>query len=70
MDIQSEISWIQNELLKLKDPEVIQALKNILKSNKTEASELDQAYDRALLDKNEGRVKSHSEIKKKYEKGL
>jgi hypothetical protein len=31
MNIQAEISWIQSELAKVKDPELISAFKNLLK---------------------------------------
>jgi hypothetical protein len=31
MDIQADISWIQSELSKVKDPELISAFKNLLK---------------------------------------
>jgi len=34
MDVQRELSWIQSELLKVKDPDLITAIKSILKSRK------------------------------------
>ncbi len=73
MDIQAEISWIRSELMKVKDPELISAFKSLLKyrnKNQEIESDFDISMNRALLDKEEGRTKSHTEIRKKYEKWL
>jgi|AVFP01.1.fsa_nt_gi hypothetical protein len=72
MDIQAEINWIQTELQKVRDPEIILAFKNMLKYRQKKESvvALDEALERALADKEAGRTTPHSEIKKKYEKWL
>jgi hypothetical protein len=71
MDIQADISWIQAELSKVKDPELISAFKSLLKyRNKQTKIESDLSMNRALLDKQEGRTKPHEKIRKKYEKWL
>lgn len=36
MNLQAEIKWIQNELNDVKDPKLIQAFKNLLKSGNTD----------------------------------
>ena len=73
MDIQADISWIRSELMKVKDPELISAFKSLLKyrnKNQELESDFDISMNRAILDKKEGRTKSHTEIRKKYEKWL
>ncbi len=73
MDIQADISWIRSELTKVQDPELISAFKSLLKY-RTKRVNLESGFDlsmnRALLDKKEGRTKTHTEIRKKYEKWL
>lgn len=73
MDIQADISWIRSELMKVEDPELISAFKSLLKYRKKKVnleSDFDLSMNSALLDKKEGRTKSHTEIRKKYEKWL
>lgn len=77
MDLQADIKWIISELRSVKDPHLVEAFKQLLAYRKTkkelEASkgdELETALIRAMADAAEGRVKSHNEIRKKYEKWL
>ena len=73
MDIQADIKWIQQELINVKDPELITAFKSLLKFRQRHVeneSAFDFAYARAAKDKAEGRVKPHADIRKKYEKWL
>jgi hypothetical protein len=54
MDIQTDISWIQAELSKVKDPELISAFKSLLKYRNKQTkieSDFDLSMNRALLDK-------------------
>lgn len=66
MDIQADISWIRSELMKVEDPELISAFKSLLKYREKRVnleSDFDLSMSRALLDKKEGRAKSHEEIR-------
>lgn len=76
MDIQSEISWIQNELLKVKDPDLILAFKSMLKyRNKNQSSDWwnelsiveKQEVEKGINEAERGELKSHEEVMKKYE---
>ena len=73
MDLQADISWIRSELVKVQDPELIAAFKNLLKSRKSKIvkiSDFDLSMDRALQDKENGRTEPHDKIRKQYEKWL
>ena len=72
MDIQADINWIMAELQQVKDPHLIEAFKQLLIYRKAEHSEkeFDQAFERAMADKAEGRVTPHDQVRKKYDKWL
>ena len=72
MDIQADMNWIMTELRQVKDPHLIEAFKQLLIYRKTEHSgkEFDQAFERAIADKAEGRVTSHDQVRRKYDKWL
>ena len=74
MDIQADINWIRSELKKVKDPHLIEAFKQMLtyrKVNQGFAIEaLGLSLDRAIADKEAGRVKSRKEVRNKYDKWL
>jgi len=72
MDIQADIKWIVAELRSVKDPHLIEAFKQLLKYRKSDRAtdQLDQALERAMADKAEGRVIPHEEVRKKYDKWL
>ena len=72
MNIKSELNWIQSELMKVKDPDLLAAIKSMLKyrEKKTAKDAIDLSLDRANADKESGRTKPHQEIKNKYEKWL
>lgn len=58
--------------MKVKDPDLIKAIKSILKysEKKTSKEAFDAAFLRAVEDKKAGRTKPHQEVMKKYEKYL
>lgn len=73
MDLQSELSWIQTELRKVKDPDLIRAIKSLLKySNKriqnsenswAEISEAERLeIEAGIKDVEKGRLFSHEEV--------
>ena len=74
MNLKADIKWIQAELMKVKDPELITVFKSLLKYREKKVAEektaFDLSFERALLDKQEGRTKPHEEVRKKYEKWL
>jgi predicted transcriptional regulator len=72
MDLQADIKWIKSELNQVTDQNLIEAFKQMLtyRKNKVDESNLDNALDRAINDVEEGRVKSHEEVRKKYDKWL
>ena len=72
MDLQADIKWIKSELNQVTDQNLIEAFKQMLtyRKNKVDQSNLDIALDRAIKDAEEGRVKSHGEIREKYAKWL
>jgi hypothetical protein len=73
MDIQADIKWIRSELTKVRDPHLIEAFKQLLtyrKEKETMSTGLGLSLDRALAEKEAGKVKPHSEVKTKYEKWL
>ena len=59
MDIQSDIKWIQNELNKVSDPDLIEAFKRLLKfRKKTETVTIEQ-YNQEIKEA-ENRIKQGS----------
>ena len=72
MELQTDLNWIQSELMKVKDPDLIAAIKSMLKyrEKKSSIEAIDLSLKRAITDKEAGRTKPHQEIKKKYEKWL
>lgn len=53
MDIQAEIKWIQNELNKVKDPDLIEVFKRLLKFRKKTESFTLEDYNRELKEAEE-----------------
>lgn len=73
MDIQADIKWIRSELSKVRDPHLIEAFKQLLsyrKEMEIRNAGLDLSLDKAIAEKEAGKVKPHSEIKAKYKKWL
>ena len=72
MDIQADISWIQQEIAKINDPDLINIFKSLLKyrDKKTSDENLDIVLEKAMQDLDEGRITSHDEVRKKYDKWL
>lgn len=73
MDVKAEISWIQAELIKLKDPKIIQAVKELLQSKSDsvkQTNDFDEALDRAFSDVQQNRTTPHSIVREKYKKWL
>lgn len=72
MNLDADITWIQNEIAKIRDPELIKVFKSILQYREKKASDdaLDLLLARALEDKENGRTKPHSEVRGKYDKWL
>lgn len=73
MDFQSDIKWIQSEVEKVKDRHIVEAIKHILQYRKSRINEemnLNDALDGAFKDMEEGRITSHEEVRKKYDKWL
>ena len=68
MDVQADIKWIQNELNKVNDPDLIEVFKRLLQfRKKTESVTLEQynsEIEEAERDIEAGRVYSQSQIKK------
>jgi len=44
MNIQADISWIREELINVKDPNLVEAFKNMLKYRKTKSASLDTLF--------------------------
>lgn len=53
MDIQAEIKWIQNELNKVKDPDLIEVFKRLLKFRKKTESFTLEDYNREIKEAEE-----------------
>jgi hypothetical protein len=72
MNLDADITWIQNEIAKIKDPDLINLFKSLLKyrDKKTAEDALDLLLISAFKDKAEGRTKTHTEIRRKYGKWL
>lgn len=79
MDIQADIKWIISEIAKVKDPELISALKSLLKQRTKEVyiensyeipDSILQSLEKAKEQAQNGELKPHSEVMKKYEKWL
>ncbi|HLS29300.1 MAG TPA: hypothetical protein VK021_00440 [Flavobacteriaceae bacterium] len=50
MDIQTDIKWIQKELEKVDDPELISLVKHLLKSGEKYHSQTLQEYNQDIAD--------------------
>lgn len=72
MNLDADITWIQNEIAKIKDPELINAFKTLLRYREKMASDnaLELLLTSAFKDKAEGKTKPHTEIRRKYDKWL
>lgn len=79
MNLNSEISWIQKEILKVEDPDLISAIKYLLKSRTSkdnedwwqQISEEERAsIKRGLLQAEAGNTIGHEEVMAKYAKWL
>lgn len=79
MNLNTEISWIQKEILKVEDPDLISAIKYLLKSrgSKNEKDWWQQISDeerasikRGLLQAEAGNTIPHEEVMAKYSKWL
>ena len=71
MNLQADINWIMKELQQVNDPHLIEAFKQLLIHCKSKnQKEFDAAFERALADKETGRVLSHDEVRSKYAKWL
>lgn len=72
MDIQADINWIVSELKQVKDPHLIEAFKQLLKYRSSDRSmtELELSLGRSMKDFQSGRVHSHEEVRKRYDKWL
>ncbi len=72
MNIDADITWIQNEIAKIKDPDLIQLFKSLLlyREKKAAADTLDVLLEESLNDLKTGKTKPHHEVKSKYDKWL
>ncbi|MFN2430217.1 MAG: hypothetical protein ABR574_09390 [Cryomorphaceae bacterium] len=72
MNLDADITWIQNEIAKIKDPDLIDVFKSLLKyrEKKTNDETLDMYLERSFKDIDEDRTSPHSEVRKKYDKWL
>jgi len=72
MNLDADITWIQNEIAKIKDPDLIQLFKSLLlyREKKASADALDLLLDKSLNDIKEGKTRTHDEVKGKYDKWL
>jgi predicted metal-dependent HD superfamily phosphohydrolase len=69
MNIHEDIQWIQNELEKVTDPDLIETFKQLLLSSHHQQAE-QESIERGLKDFEEGKIYSHHTAKKIYEKYL
>ncbi len=72
MNLDADITWIQNEIAKIKDPDLIHVFKSLLlyREKKASAEALDLLLNKSLNDLQEGRTKPHDEVKSKYDQWL
>lgn len=72
MNLEADITWIQNEIAKIKDPDLINVFKSLLQYRDKKASDdaLDLLLTKSQKDKEEGRTKPHAEVSRKYGKWL
>jgi hypothetical protein len=77
MDLQTEINWIQSELVKVKDPDLIKAIKSLLKYRGKQvqsdwwdeiSDEEKASIERGLAQSAEEETKPHKEVMEKYKK--
>ncbi len=72
MNLDADITWIQNEIAKIKDPDLIRVFKSLLqyREKKASADALDLLLDKSFNDLKEGRTKPHDQVKGKYDQWL
>jgi len=79
MNLQTEISWIQTELMKVKDPDLIKAIKSLLKYRKKQvqsdwwdeiSDEEKASIERGLAQSAKGETKSHKEVMENHNEWL
>ena len=72
MNLDADITWIQKEIAKIKDPDLINVFKSLLQYREKKASDnaLELLLTSAFKDKAEGKTKPHTEIRRKYDKWL
>ncbi len=71
MNLDADIAWIQNEIAKIKDPDLIQLFKSLLQYRDKKASaEFDFLLDKSLHELEEGKTIPHNEVKRKYDRWL
>lgn len=72
MNLDADITWIQNEIAKIKDPDLIRVFKNLLRYSEKKAADdsLDLLLERSLNDLKDRKTKPHHEVKGKYKKWL
>lgn len=70
MDIQAEIKWIQNELNKVKDPDLIEVFKRLLKFRKKTESFTLEDYNREIREAEERIEKGQFFTQEQVEKRL
>lgn len=72
MNLQADITWLQNEIAKIKDPDLIEVFKRLLKYSEKKVSDemLEIFLENAFKDSEENRTRPHSDIRKKYDKWL
>ena len=73
MSLQSDIQWIKDELSQVRDPELINAFKSLLKyrqKHQESNSLLNEALNKSITQADSQQVKPHNEIRQKYERWL
>lgn len=72
MNLDADITWIQNEIAKIKDPDLINVFKSLLqyREKKTSDEALDLLLTKAFKDKAEEKTKPHADVRRKYDKWL
>lgn len=69
MDLQADLKWIQKELQDVKDPTLLEAIKNILKYRRKVSSErisieqYNKEIDASIADIEAGNHHTHEEVK-------
>ena len=72
MNLEADINWIQKEIGKIKDPDLINVFKSILQYREKKAADdtLDLLLEKAIADRENERTKPHDEVRRKYDKWL